>query len=469
MVKKIIAFAAAAIILGTIFALYYNNNFVTVSSSAGELAGEDKHTVYYGDEGGNQTRIRVFTMTPQKELNTSMIDGADLGEKINKADEECGNVVCLVNVDEVGLISTPVVLSDNRILKFGPGNYSVSATVRLGSNNEIVGSNATKDNAATVFIRDPKFFAGIGTDERVSPPANFNDIASADMFKVAGKTNVVLHDFEVDGSSAKIGYYPLEGVIPKPTGKMFQMPKGKQSEITLTDSSDVLISGLHIRGVQIHAVGGAGIDGLVIKDSDFSSNGWNKYQLVWLGQEENKDILIKNNLIHNSSHAGLYLEYTSNAVVEENTFDHNRVNTFFTGPGGQIVLNVYTHDIMIRNNTIINAGYTPADEVPKRDKALLGHGIEVHGYNTTIINNTISQNAGFGIILKNNQQFASILYGEVLPAHDILIQGNTIGGNGFATGIDVPINEEPGLYDITIKDNKIDQNPPMDILSMTDN
>ena len=467
MTKKIIALIAGAVILGTILGVYYNNT-APIPPSIDELNGEEKHTVY-ADETGNLTRIQIFTMTPQRQLNTSMFAGADLGEKINNADEECGSVTCLINVDEVGAISTSVVLSDNRILKFGPGNYSVSATIRPGNNNEIVGSNVTEGSAATIFVRDPKFFAGVGTDERVSPPANFNNIAAADMFKIAQKNSVVLHDFEIDGSTTAIGYYPLEGVIPKPTGKMFQMPKGKQSEITLNDSSNVLISGLHIRNVQLHAVGGAGINGLVIKDCDFSSDGWNKYQLLWLGQEENENILIKNNLIRNSSHAGLYLEYASNAVVEENVFDHNRLNTFFTGPGGQIVLQTHTHDIIIRNNTIINAGYTPADEVPKRDKALLGHGIEVHGYNTTIINNTISQNAGFGIILKNNLQFVSIASEEVLPAHNILIQGNTISGNGFVTGVDVPINEEAGLYDITIRDNKIDQKPPMDVLSIPDN
>jgi parallel beta-helix repeat protein len=465
--KKIIPFVAGAVLLGIIFAVYYVT-VAMVSPSVDAPNGKVVHAVY-ADDTGNKTRIQISTITPQRQLNISTLEGVDLGEKINKADGECGNVICQINVDEVGVISTPIVLSDNRILKFGPGNYSVSATIRPGNNNEIIGSNATEDSAATVFIRDPKFFAGVGADERVSPPANFNNIAAADMFKVADKTNVVLRDFEIDGSTTAIGYYLIEGVTPKPTGKLFQMPKGKQSEITLTDSSNILISGLRIRGVQIHAVGGAGINGLVIKDSDFSSNGWNKYQLLWLGQEENMNILIQNNLIRNSSHAGLYLEYTSDAVIEKNVFDHNRVNTFFTGPGGQIGLQVHTHGIIIRNNTIINAGYIHADEVPKRDKALLGHGIEVHGYNTTIVNNTISANAGFGISLKNNQEFTSVASGDVLPAHDILIQGNTIIGNGFATGIDVPINKEAAIYDIIIKGNEIDQAPPMDVLSVPDN
>lgn len=427
-------------------------------------SGASKHVVYdYETDQHNitQVQIEVLAIIPEKQLNSSKFSGADLGQRISQADQECGDVPCQINVDEVDSITTPIILSDNRILTFKPGTYIVSAPIRLGNDNEVIGSGNS-----TIFVRDPKFFEGLGADERAYPAANFNNIQDADMFNVVGKTNVILQNFQIDGSTTAIGYYLIEGQIPKPTGKMYEMPRGKQTEIRLTDSSNIAISKLNIREVQTHAVGGSGVSNLVIQDCDFSSNGWNKYQLIWLGQAHNQNILIKNNLIHGSSHAGLYLEYTNNAVIEKNIFDHNRENTFYTGPGAQIGLQVHTYNISIVNNTIINAGYTPANEVPKRNKPLLGHGIEVHGYNTTIIDNVISDNAGFGITLKNNEDFVFVFPDEeILPAHNILITSNTITGNGFAIGADVPINEEPGIYDITLKDNITDKKLSNDISS----
>lgn len=379
-------------------------------------------------------------------VNTRNLAGNDVGDKINAADTMCGVKLCEIHVSESGLISSTVYLSDNRIVAFDTGKYVVSAQIFVGNDNEIYGQGMN----STIFKRDPAWFEGKGSDETTSPRGDLNQIVDADMFKVANKNSVILHDFSIDGSTDEIGFIPIEGTMPLPTGKIFPYPKGKQIEIDLTDSQNVILHNLKILQVQRAAIDAKGTENTIIESCDISSNGYNRAVLVYTGtpSRTTTNLKVLNNYIHEGSHAGLFLQNVNGGLVQGNLFDHNRVNTYFTGSGGQINILPDSHDIKVFNNTIINAGYTPASEMPKRSTSVTGNGIELHGYDLEIIGNIIRNNAGAGISVNDN----TIL--NAAQPHDIIIKDNKYENNGFGftSPKDVSVRVFQGAENVQVLD-----------------
>lgn len=390
-------------------------------------------------------------------VKTSDMPEQDISEKVNAADRTCGPKLCEIRITDTSLqtkgnrasITTPISLSDNRILSFPSGHFLVSAQIALGNNNEVRGQGMNN----TIFIRDPSWFAGKGSDKSTDPPGDVNQIDDADMFKAVDRDSVILHDFAINGSTNDIGFIPIEGKTPIPTGKIFHYPKGRQNEVNLDSASNVHLYNLTISDVQRFAINAKGTENATIESCDISSNGYNRDVLIYTGTPSRiaTNLQILDNHIHDGSHAGLYLENVNGSTVQGNVFDHNRANTYFTGSGGQINILPSSHNIKISNNTIINAGYVPVSETPRRVTPVVGYGIEVHGFDIEIANNTIQNNAGPGIFIMDNTML------NAPPTHDVIIQGNKYDNNGFGIGnqhVDVRVYN--GAENIKVLDTKPD-------------
>lgn len=384
----------------------------------------------------------VAATGPTKTLYIHNYNGPDIGYKIGLANQDCGSVLCEIKVDQLGTIATTVTLSDNRIVTFNQGNYIIKASIVLGNNNEIRGSGLT----LTTFTRDPTFFKGLGSDLRTSPPGNFNDIRNAEIIRSQAKTGLKIHDFTIEGSTTAIGWYSLISPLTKTT---YHQPKGLQEEIKIIDGKNFVLDNVRILNVQKTTLAVLGVNGITIRNSEFASNGWNagQSQLLHFGAHNgryNTNLVMDGNYIHDSSHGALFLDYVNGATITNNNFDHNRLNTYYSGPGGQINVLPLSHGINFTANTIKNSGLTIIG-----GRAYNGAGIEDHGYNVTITRNTITNNTSYAVIVKNNDEFG----GKYPPAHDASIVNNIIANNGLKVGM-AQIHQEPGVYNITISGNK---------------
>jgi len=384
------------------------------------------------------------TITPiitSENVFTTSYQG-DIGSKINQANAACGSTACHIIVNENGGISTQVILSENRVLEFGAYTYDVNATINLSNNDELKGQGSN-----TIFLRNGNWYAGKEADIRTDPPSDFNSIVYAYMIKVNGADRVTIRDLSIDGNSNQIGHVPIEECDPTCTGLIYNYPKARFCEIFISSSSNVIMDSIHLYNLNNGAIATKGTTDLTISNNEIELDGWNISPPIWTGQQPNNvDIKIINNYIHNASHEAIFLSSVSGGIVEGNRILHNRQNTFWRASGGTLYTHFDVHDVMIVNNTIADSGFVPVDKIKNGIQPFVGHGLEMHGYNLQILGNTIINNSGDGIRIKNNDRW------NEPPAHDITIKGNLIQGNdkGYMGARDVPIYYEAGVDKSTI-------------------
>ena len=192
------------------------------------------------------------------------------------------------------------------------------------------------------------------------------------------------------------------------------------STIVIDGSSNITLEQVSVLHSKNHGIEISSDQGVTIQDSQILDVG---VFGIWSGSNQSQtssSVTIANNLIQDVKSNGIFLSYTSNTIIRNNTLKHNhRVALFNTCnglcPGGQIdmldnsSLQIYSNEIRDGLIDLNNAtGQTDGIEIGEQDQ------------DVTITNNEITNNLGAGI-LANVGTIGS----------NFLITGNKVYNNGI--------------------------------------
>lgn len=108
-----------------------------------------------------------------------------------------------------------------------------------------------------------------------------------------------------------------------------------------------------------------------------------------------------------------------NAQISYNSFTYNHTDCQYNAPGGQIDLDAGADKVTVFNNTFENG--------PSCPNGFWAQGVELHGTNITLRDNTIRYNAGEGIYMEGAQNVA--ITSTNPPSYPI--SNNNQRGSGF--------------------------------------
>ena len=141
------------------------------------------------------------------------------------------------------------------------------------------------------------------------------------------------------------------------------------------------------------------------------------------------NIVIANSTFRNVGANAIAIEANGVRIVN-NTLQHNHDTAPYNMPGGQIYVEICADDVAIVNNQISDA--------PVTSNGFYGEGIELHGTNLVVVDNTVTRNAGAGIQMSGVQ---NVFIANWTPGTGV-ISNNFLAPHG-AGGIDL-YNAAPG-------------------------
>jgi len=192
------------------------------------------------------------------------------------------------------------------------------------------------------------------------------------------------------------------------------------STIVIDGSSNITLEQLSVLHSKNHGIEISADQGVTIQDSQILDVG---VFGIWSGSNQSQtssNVTIANNLIQDVKSNGIFLSYTSNTIIRNNTLKHNHRVALFNVcnglcPGGQLdmldntSLQVYSNEIRDGQIDLNNAtGQTDGIEIGEQDQ------------DVTITNNEITNNLGPGIVANVGTM-----------GSNFLISGNKIYNNGI--------------------------------------
>ena len=141
------------------------------------------------------------------------------------------------------------------------------------------------------------------------------------------------------------------------------------------------------------------------------------------------NIKITNSTFTNMGSNAIALEAAGVQIIN-NTLHHNHVTAPYDAPGGQIYVQICADDVAVLNNAVSDG--------PATANGFYSEGLELHGTNLAVVNNTISSNAGSGIQMSGVQ---NVFIANWSPGTGVI--GNNLLPKSLQGGISV-YNAAPG-------------------------
>ncbi len=258
------------------------------------------------------------------------------------------------------------------ICKLDAGTYPVSETISLGRSNITIEGAVLGSLLETTLQRAPGFAGALISD--------VNAIGTA-------LKSITIHDMTFDGNrdANSSSYYTYN-----PDVSIFAVQKLLVDNCTFINSPNI--------GLALY---GAGTGDVMVNQSYFGNpvvfGMWsdatvdttNITYLDCPNIQFVNNVTLKNSVFENAGESGLLAEVT-NLQILGNVFTNNHSNTVpFDDSGGQIDLTVCAKNVLISKNTFQTGSVSPNGTV--------ADGIELHGTNISLIDNTVRNNSGDGI------------------------------------------------------------------------
>jgi hypothetical protein len=257
------------------------------------------------------------------------------------------------------------------VCQLDSGTYPVSATISIGRSNIVITGTATTSPLNTVLRRAPGFEGPLLMDS-----------------EKAGTTlnSITIENLTFDGNRAenKSPYYNYA-----PDVSIFAVEKISFINCEFNNSPEI--------GLGLYGAGTAGVtvDRCAFNDpviyglwSDSLGNGNVTYEHCATTKFVN-NVLVANSTFKNSGEPAILGEMI-NVQIVNNVFTNNHSYSIpFDDDGGQIDLTVCTQNAVIWRNTFQDGAASPNGHV--------ADGIELHGTNISLIDNTVKNNSGDGI------------------------------------------------------------------------
>lgn len=328
-----------------------------------------------------------------RRVEAERFPGADLGAKINAADQSLGSAPGEIVVRPGGRITTQVVVSSGHTLRFMPGTYPTAtegAPILLKSGATLTGTS--RENTVVMESTAPNQFTVVSAYEH----ARRNGAADSD---------IVVRDIQIKGANS--GFHSGPQAISM----------GNCSRCTV---DNVWVNGTRSIGVQL---GGGAMLGRFALDSKIVNSLFTRVASQNIAVTNGRNILVEGNRILAPGQRGgpgasaIDLEtndaadHLQHITVRNNHIDM-RDSELDTAGNGIIVQSgsgtPHVGPILVEGNTLIG-GYNE----PNRVTSKMSNGIYVIGYtmkDVTVRNNTITRTGqaalnieGSRIYVRNNR------------------------------------------------------------------
>jgi hypothetical protein len=392
--------------------------------------------------------VFVFAVAPRqrqgRQVSANDFPGGDLGAKINAADKSLGAQPGEIVVRGGGVISTPVILSSDHVLRFLPGVY------------------ATKTAAIPILMKSRSSVLGSGWESIIlesTAPNQFTVISAYSQTLLNGKPDsaLVIRDIQIKGANPGFNSAPQA------------ISLGNCSGCTI---DKVWINGTRSIGIQL---GGSSSTGFFAENSKVTNCLFTRVASQNLALVNGRNIVFEGNRFMAPGQSGgpgstnIDLEpndagdHLENITIRNNLIDVRNSEMPTTGNGIVVQATTgtpYVGPILVENNTIIGGSNTGTIT------NILSNGIFVFGQtmrDVIVRNNTITRTGQSGIRIEGtrikvlNNRLSDVggggVAGFVVLATNSEIVGNTITslGNQPADGT---ITVLPGSRGNIIQNNR---------------
>ena len=289
------------------------------------------------------------------------------------------------------------------VCQLDAGDYQLQTPFAIGRSNLTIKGTFTKSLADTTLRRAPGSTRALIAAYDRSP-------------NLAG---ITIRDFTFDGGGARPDADSIETDV-----RMISVKSLLITNCAFINSPLIALglggnlangytSGAVINNVSIDNVGKLGLIALTKADSPGRS-------LTCGSDGYSSNIVIANSTFKNVGANAIYLEAQRVQVIN-NTAQHNHFTSPYNAPGGQFAVGICADDIAMVNNRISDAPIAP--------NGFQGEGIELHGTNLMIVDNTITNNAGNGINMSGVQH---VFIANWKPGTGV--SSNNVGA-GYVAGI----------------------------------
>lgn len=264
------------------------------------------------------------------------------------------------------------------VCQLDAGTYSVSASINIARSNIVITGTATTPPQNTVLRRAPGF-AGSLLIANEKAGANLNSITVENL------------TFDGNRSQNKMPYSNYS-----PDVSIFAVENLAFINCQFNNSPNI--------GLGLYGAGTAGVtvNRCAFKDpviyglwSDATGDNSNITYEQCATKQFAHNVTVSNSTFENSGEPAI-LGAMINLVIVNNVFTNNHSYSIpFDDDGGQIDLTVCAQNVVISRNTFQRGGASPNGHV--------ADGIELHGTNISLIDNTVKNNSGDGISIDGAQ------------------------------------------------------------------
>jgi hypothetical protein len=302
------------------------------------------------------------------------------------------------------------------VCQLDAGIYQLSLPLVIGRSNIAVKGTVTSSRADTTLRRSPGSTRALLASYAQNPNLR----------------SITIRDFTFDGardqqSAAATSFEPDVRLISVESVLITNAAFVDSPSIALTlegAAGQAATSGVVVNNVSIDNAALLGIWAYAV---DGPSDTPGKY-LTCGSLTYPTSITITNSTFTNVGANAIALE-ARRVQLSNNTLRHNHETAPFNAPGGQMYVQICSDDIALQSNSISDG--------PATANGWYADGIELHGTNLSVVDNTITNNAGSGIAMSAVQD---VFIANWTP--DTAVLGNNLVA-GNAGGISV-YNAAPG-------------------------
>jgi hypothetical protein len=258
------------------------------------------------------------------------------------------------------------------VCQLDAGTYPVSATISIGRSNFTIEGTTLNGTRETTLQRAPGFRGALLSD-----------------VEATGTTlnTITIRDLTLDGDRAKntLAYRSYS-----PDISIFAVENLLFVNCTFVNSPNIGL-GLYGNGTSGVVINGSTFANPVVYGlwSDAMGDNSNITYTECASKRFVSNVIVENSHFENAGEPAI-LGDMINVQILDNVFTNNHSNSIPSDDdGGQIDLTVCTQNALIWNNTFQNGATSPNGRT--------ADGIELHGTNMAIINNTVKDNSGGGI------------------------------------------------------------------------
>jgi hypothetical protein len=302
------------------------------------------------------------------------------------------------------------------VCQLDAGTYQLSLPLVIGRSNITVKGTATSSRADTTLRRSPGSTRALLASYAQNP--NIGSITIRD-FTFDGARNqqsATASSFEPDVRLISVESLLITNAAFVDSPSIALTLEGAAGQ---TATSGVVINNISVENAALLGIWAYAVEG--------PSDTPGKY-LTCASLTYPTSITITNSTFTNVGANAIALE-ARRVQVSNNTLRHNHETAPFNAPGGQIYVQICSDGVVLQANSVSDG--------PATANGWYADGIELHGTNLNIVDNTVSGNAGSGIAMSAVQE---VFIANWTPGTGVM-GSNLVAGN--AGGVSV-YNAAPG-------------------------